>query len=161
MWPWEVCNKLLCLSPFKAIGPDGVPNRIWKEFAQELAIPVTDIFNASFSSGSFPMLWKDSYISPIAKVTPVTGDGDLRPIALTSCISKVQEDFAVKWLIEDVQQDPQQFGSLKGSSITYCLLDMLENWLSSLDQPAKYLRVCYLDFSKAFDHIDITSWWES
>ena len=25
---WEVCNKLPCLSPFKAIGPDSVPNRI-------------------------------------------------------------------------------------------------------------------------------------
>lgn len=68
----------------------------------------------------------------------------------------VQEDFAVRWLIEDVQHeiDPQQFGSLKGSSTTYCLLDMFENWLSSLDQPANYIRVCYLDFSKAFDHID-------
>ena len=83
-------------------------------------------------------------------------DRDLRPIALSPCISKVQEYFAVKWLVEDIQHeiDRQQFASLKGSSTTFCLLDMLENWLSSLDQPAKYLRVCYLDFSKAFDHIE-------
>ena len=31
---------------------------------------------------------------------------------------------------------------------------MLHNWLSSLD--CKFLRVCFLDFSKAFDHIDHT-----
>ena len=68
--PSEVYKKLLNISPFKAIGPDEVPNRIWKKFAPELATPVTDIFNASFSSGSFPTLWKDSYISPISKVTP-------------------------------------------------------------------------------------------
>ena len=71
-------------------------------------------------------------------------------------MSKVQEDFAVRWLIDDVKHeiDPKQFGCLKGTSTTYCLLDILENWLSALDQPGRYLRVCYLDFSKAFDHID-------
>lgn len=158
--PSEVRKKLSNLGLFKAIGTDGLPNRIWKEFAFELAIPVTEIFNASFSSGFFPTLWKDSYISPIPKVTPITCNGDLRPIALTPCISKVQEDFAVKWLIEDVQHeiDPQQFGSLKGSSTSYCLLDMFENWLSSLDQPSQYLRVCFLDFSKALITL-ITIFW--
>ena len=52
--------------------------------------------------------------------------------------------------------DPQQFGSLKGTSTTYCLLDILHNWLSSLDCPGKFVRVCFLDFSKAFNHIDHT-----
>ena len=128
-----------------------------KNFHQNLQVrSVTKIFNASFSSGLFPKLWKVSYVSPVPKTTPVTCDDDLRPISLTPCISKVQEDFAVKWLIEDVQSeiDPQQFGSLKGSSTTYCLLDMFENWLSLLDQPSQYLRICLLDFSKVFDHID-------
>ena len=93
---------------------------------------------------------------PIPKATPVTADGDLRPISLTPCIAKIQEDFALKWLTEDIRHkiDPQQFSSLKGSSTTFCLLDMFENWLSPLDQPDHYLRICYLDFSKAFDHID-------
>ena len=31
---------------------------------------------------------------------------------------------------------------------------MIHNWLSSLESPGTYLRVCFLDFSKAFDHID-------
>ena len=34
---------------------------------------------------------------------------------------------------------------------------MLHNWLSSLEQPTtEYLGVSFLDFSKAFDHIDHT-----
>ena len=33
---------------------------------------------------------------------------------------------------------------------------MLHNWLSSLDCPGKFLHVCFLDVSKAFDHIDHT-----
>ena len=39
-------------------------------------------------------------------------------------------------------------------STTFCLLDMLHNWLSALESSSMYLRVCFLDLSKAFDHID-------
>ena len=58
--------------------------------------------------------------------------------------------------MEDIKEhiDPNQFCSLKGVSTTFCLLDMLHNWLSALESPSTYLRVCFLDFSKAFDHID-------
>ena len=49
-------------------------------------------------------------------------------------LSKVLEDVFVEWLIDNVKHhiDPQQFGSLKGTSTTYCLLDMLHNSLLSL-----------------------------
>ena len=59
-------------------------------------------------------------------------------------------------MISDVRNniDPQQFGSLKGSKpTTYCLLDLLHTWLSHLDSPRQCLRICFLDFSKAFDRI--------
>ena len=60
------------------------------------------------------------------------------------------------WMIEDDRDDidPQQFGSLRGSSTTYCLLDMIHNWLTNLENPGCYLRACFLDFSKAFDRIN-------
>lgn len=32
----------------------------------------------------------------------------------------------------------------------------MHNWLSSIDKPGMFLRACFLDFSKAFDHIDHT-----
>ena len=77
---------------------------------------------------------------------------------LTPILSKVLEDFVVSWMIEDVGEhiDSRQYGSLKGSSTTYCLLDLIHNWLSELDNPGCYLRACFLDFSKAFDRIDHT-----
>ena len=55
----EVCKKLLAISAFKAPGPDGIPTRIWKEYAPELAEPITLIFNTSIASGIFPTAWKD------------------------------------------------------------------------------------------------------
>ena len=119
-----VCHKLLGLSAYKASGPDGIPVRLLKKFAPELAEPVTVIFNRSVSFGVFPERWKDSHLTPVPKVKPVTGDGDLRPIALTPVLSKVLEDFFVEWLRDDVKHhiDPQQFGSLIWSHWPYNLL---------------------------------------
>ena len=86
-------------------------------------------------------------------LSPIISKVHLSPI-----VSKVLEDFVVEWLIEDVEHfiDFSQFGCLKGTSTTYCLLDMMHNWLSSIDKPGMFLRACILDFSKAFDHIDHT-----
>ena len=59
-------------------------------------------------------------------------------------------------MLDDISDaiDPRQFGSLKGSSTTYCLLDLIHNWLENLENPGSYLRACLLDFSKAFDRIN-------
>jgi hypothetical protein len=61
----------------------------------------------------------------------------------------------VRWMLDDLNGriDPCQFGCLKGLSTTYCLLDMLHTWLSHLDSQNKHIRICFLDFSKAFDRI--------
>ena len=152
---YEVCKKLLATKPSKAHGPDNVPCRIVKEFAYELAEPVTAIFNASLTSGTVPEMWKNSNITPILKTQPPTSEGDTRPFSLTPCLSKTLEDFVVQWLIADIRDkiDPDQFGCLKGTSTTYCLLDMIHTWLLHLESPGKHLRLIFLDFSKAFDRI--------
>ena len=127
--PYEVCQKLLALQPYKATGPDNVPSRFLKDFAHVLADPVTTIFNASLSSSVVPRIWKESNIIPIPKVQQPECEGDTRPISLTSCLSKLLEDFVVSWLIDDVKGkiDPCRFGCLKGTSTTYCFLDMLHS----------------------------------
>ena len=153
-----VCKKLLHVKANKAMGPDSIPPRIIKELAYELAEPVTKIFNTSLSTGEVPFLWKCSNITPIPKVKQPQYESDTRPISLTPILSKVLEDFVVSWMIEDVGEyiDTRQFGSLKGSSTTYCLLDLIHSWLSELENSGCYLRACFLDFSKAFDRINHT-----
>ena len=71
-------------------------------FASELSEPVTTIFNRLLSSGNFLSAWRDAYILPIPKASAVTCDNDLRPVALTACLSKVFEDFVVQWLMEEL-----------------------------------------------------------
>ena len=117
--PYQVSKKLLCLNSFKAACPDNIPPRILKDFAYKLSDPLAEIFNLSLASATSPFQWKSAHISPIPKVTPPKEKDDLRPISLTSCISKVLEEFVVEWILEDVGHlsDPKQFGCLRGSSM--------------------------------------------
>lgn len=159
IYPYQVCEKLLKLNPHKAIGPDKLPPRIFKDFAYELAEPITDIFNISLNTGVVPTIWKAADIIPIPKESPPKIENDLRPISLTPCLSKVLEEFVATWILEDIQSkiDPRQFGCLKGTSTSMCLLDIFHRCLSSLDKSGNTLRICLLDFSKAFDRINLNT----
>ena len=56
----------------------------------------------------------------------------------------------VQWMMDDVKHkiDPKQFGCLKGTPTSFCLIDMINNWLKTLDAQSHYLRICFIDFSK-------------
>ena len=116
---------------------------------------ITTIFNTSLRSGIVPVFWKESNIIPIPKIQPPIDEGAFRPFSLTPCLSKVLEDFVVTWLIDDVKDkiDPDQFGCLKGTLKKYCLLDVIQTWLTYLDSPERHLCLYFLDFSKAFNRI--------
>ena len=129
-------------------------NRVLKEFSDEL-YPTTDLFNPSFEVGLFSESWKQSFISPIPKTRPVQSENDLRHVSLTPTLSKIQ-DFAVKWLYEDIGKkiDLRQFGSIKRSSTSLCLVDLLHNWLAVnlLTRPV----ITYMDASLTLVRLLIT-----
>ena len=59
----SVKKSLSKLNVWKAVGPDGIPNRVLKECAATLAEPLTFIFNWSLASGLFSIQWKQSVIN--------------------------------------------------------------------------------------------------
>ena len=65
--PEEVRDTLKSLPIGTAAGPDLINNRLLKELAQPLALPLSDLFNLSLSSGSVPHVWKEAYVTPIHK----------------------------------------------------------------------------------------------
>ena len=89
-----------------------------------------------------PMGHRIVYITPVPKIPIPQSESDIRPISLTSILSKILEDFVISWMFEDISNvvDPRQFGSLKGSSTTFGLLDLIHNWLKNLENPGCYLR---------------------
>ena len=86
---------MLSISTFTSHGPDAIPNRIIKDYAYEVAEPVSRVFNISLSSGLVPSMWKDAIIIPVPKSQYATCKDEVHPISLTACISKILEDFVV------------------------------------------------------------------
>ncbi|XP_033638568.1 uncharacterized protein LOC117299218 [Asterias rubens] len=83
---WDMYNALKKMCAKKSAGPDGLPGKLIKEFACELSIPVSDIFNSSLVEGCVPQIWKDAIVVPIPKETPATIT-KLRPISLTALLA--------------------------------------------------------------------------
>jgi hypothetical protein len=68
--------------------------------------------------------WKKN--CPIPKVKPCRETENVRPIAITSIFSKIQESYALEWMLDDAKD--RQFGGLPGSSPVLALLEMFHMW---------------------------------
>ncbi len=153
----EVENALKSVKSHSAAGPDKISPWLLRENSASLSRPLASIFNASIQEGNIPLLWKSANVSPLPKSSPALDiDSDFRPISLTTIVSKILESFPHSWLLRSVsgQIDNLQFGALKRSRSTMALLYMFHKWYEAMDTPGTCLRVCTLDFSKAFDRID-------
>ena len=60
----DVENILVNLDAKKVTGVDGIPARILKSCARELLIPLTKLFNLSFSLGEVRLTWKRANVTP-------------------------------------------------------------------------------------------------
>ena len=65
--PAEVESLLKQLDTNKSPGHDGIPTRLLKEAAAELAPSLATLYNLSFQRGDIPQDWKDATVSPIYK----------------------------------------------------------------------------------------------
>ena len=90
---YDVYRKLDSLNPSKALSQNDLPVRLVREFAVEIAGPLTKIFNKCLRTGIFPTAWKMSTIVPIPKVVPCNFLDQLRSISLMPIFSKVFESF--------------------------------------------------------------------
>ncbi len=107
-------------------------------------------------SRMFPQIWKFYTVCATPKITPCSNVEDLRPISLTSVLSKVQESYVVGWVHEDIKGkvSEAQFGGLPGSSAVLALVRLAHNWYSAMENHGNVVRIIFLDFRKAFDLID-------
>ena len=97
----EIFNQLSHVQLRKAVGPDDIPNKILREFADIIAVPVIAIINSSICQGVVPSQWKLSRINPLAKTFPtVSVENDIRPIAITNTLAKICERFVSKFFNE-------------------------------------------------------------
>ena len=102
-----------------------------RDFAQQLAGPVTSIFNSSLREGVLPKLWKTATVIPLPKKRPPESiENDIRPIALTPILAKVFASIVLKWVDNIIipQIYDKQFGGMAGTGTTDALVEMLHKW---------------------------------
>ena len=117
-------------------GPDELPFWIWRDYAYQLALTITKVYNSSLKKQLVPCLWKLSNIIPIPIETPFETCNQLRPIYLTNVIMRLFERVVVTQELSPVLGsaiDPDQFAYKEGCSTTLALLTCHHHWLKWLD----------------------------
>jgi hypothetical protein len=152
----EVLKILKGLDITKANGSDGVSNRLLKETAEFISLPLSNLFNSSFTSGMVPLTWKESNICPIHKKEDKSLVSNYRPIALLSCVGKVQERVVYlhlyKYLKEENLLTWKNSGFKELDSAINQLLYITDKIHKALEE-GKEICLVFLDVSKAFDKV--------
>ena len=86
----KVRQVLHSLKTDKASGPDGIPPRFLKKFADELAPVLCRLFRLILISCTYPS-WKHALVQPVSKRGDLSNPSNYCPIALTSAVAKVFE----------------------------------------------------------------------
>ena len=141
----------------KAMGLDGIPNKALKDSAELIASSLSDLFNFSVGTKTYPDDFK------VAKVTPIFKSGDkddvnnYRPISIIPTIARVFEKLIYnqlyQYFVNNELLSNQQFGFRSLPSTALFLSKATNQWLLSLDKGCMN-SVVFLDIKKAFDTVD-------
>ena len=117
-------EALSLLDHTKSPGNNRVNPLILKRCALSLTCPITHIINLSFTTSTFPTVWKKHKIIPIPKKGDLHSVTNYRPISLLPIISKVIEAIVHAKLIKFVRPllNKSQYGFLSNRS---CLTQLL------------------------------------
>ena len=148
------------LSSSSATGPDKVAYLMLKHLPRSGMDFLLHLFNLSWSSHSFPSIWKTSSIIPIHKIRkPLDSPASFQPISLTSCISKLFERINLSRLIFFLESNsilsPRQAGFRPGRSTLDQIVYLSQSISDGFNKPRPGSRTILstIDFSKAFDSV--------
>ena len=143
-----------------AIGPDKVAYPMLKHLPRSGMDFLLHIFDLSWSSHSFPSIWKTSSIIPIHKMgKPLDSPASFRSISLTSCVSKLFERIILSRLLFFLKSScilsPRQAGFRPGQSTLDQILYLSQSISDGFNKPRPGSRTILstIDFSKAFDSV--------
>jgi ribonuclease P/MRP protein subunit RPP40 len=153
--PEMVGDKIKILKP-GASGPDKISPRLLRELADQLALPISIIFNKSLAECAVPKDWKLSNVTSIFKKGDKTVAANYRPISLTCLICRILESILRDRILLHLQEyqliRKSQHGFLPHLSCLTNLLEFLEEVTRLIDE-GHSIDVLFLDFSKAFDKV--------
>ena len=122
--------------------------------ASRLAAPLAHVYNTMISSLTWPLSWKEEFVTPIPKKAVPESMNDLRNISCTALFSKVFESFILDWLMEQVGMRENQMGCMKGAGSEHYLVQMWQSVLETLADPRAASLLTSIDYAKAFNRLD-------
>ncbi|CAA9995509.1 unnamed protein product, partial [Nesidiocoris tenuis] len=136
------------------MGPDGVPPVLLRSCADSLSLPLTILFNRSIKEGTFPSVWKESFITPMFKSGDKSSIEEYRPVCSLSTIPKLMEKMLVNHITPPVRQFliPEQHGFLSGRP-TVTNLMVFQDYILEAFRRGRQVDCVYTDFSKCFHKI--------
>ena len=149
-----VKHLLLNLNPSKAAGPDQISPRVLKELANELADPLSKVFQHSISSGTVPKQWREATVAPIFKKGDKHNAANYRPVSLTSICCKLCEHIIARSIMCHLEDNniltDAQHGFRSKRSCETQLIELVDDLARNMCD-GQQIDLAILDFSKAFD----------
>ena len=159
-FPTEFLVAASGLSSSTATGPDKVAYPMLKHLPRSGMDFLLHIFNLSWTSHSFPSIWKTSFIIPINKMgKPLDSLASFRPISLTSCVSKLFERIILSRLVFFLESNsilsPRQADFRPGQPTLDEILYLSRSISDGFNKlrPGSWTILFTTDFSKAFDSV--------
>ena len=124
--------------------------------SKSVSKPLCILMNRSFEEGIFPDIWKIANVIPIFKKGDKSQPSNYRPVALLSCIGKLQERIVFKnmynFLLDNNLLYKYQSGFLPHLSTVFQLIDIFHNICQAFDNNM-FSCIVFCDVSKAFDRV--------
>ena len=110
----DVIQAIKDINPSSAPGPDEIPTIFYKDYAQELVLPIKRIWRKSLDNGEMPEGIAISIIIPIFKEGLKREPSNYRPVALTNHLTKIFERILRKAIVKHLEvndlMNETQFG---------------------------------------------------
>lgn len=151
----QVGRAIRSLRPFKAPGPDGIPNEVYIHCADTLTPLLGTLFRATFTLHYYPSSWKVSDTIVLRKPgkTDYTTAKAHRPIALLNCMSKILSRCVADLLVYHAETKSlladYQFGGRAGRTTTDSI-HLVTKTVKDAWRRGKVASVLFLDIKSAF-----------